>query len=97
MLRAVVVDFFFNCWYLEIPSDDHIQNIKVFVPGKFPVKVKLEVLNVFLGELHIIYVDLGARLFSCSECGVDRLASVSFHSPFFKPVLDCKYVDFQFV
>jgi hypothetical protein len=22
ILRAVVADFFFNCWYLEIPSDN---------------------------------------------------------------------------
>jgi hypothetical protein len=22
MLRAVVADFFFNCWYLEIPSNN---------------------------------------------------------------------------
>jgi hypothetical protein len=26
LLRAVVVDFFFNCWCLQIPSDDHIQH-----------------------------------------------------------------------
>jgi hypothetical protein len=24
VLRAVAVDFFFNCWYLEIPSDNGI-------------------------------------------------------------------------
>jgi hypothetical protein len=24
VLRAVAADFFFNCWYLEIPSDNHI-------------------------------------------------------------------------
>jgi hypothetical protein len=27
ILIAVAVDFFFNCWYLEIPSDNHIQHI----------------------------------------------------------------------
>jgi hypothetical protein len=27
ILRAVAADFFFNCWYLEIPSDDHIRHI----------------------------------------------------------------------
>jgi hypothetical protein len=27
ILRAVVADFFFNCWYLEIPSDNRIRHI----------------------------------------------------------------------
>jgi hypothetical protein len=27
VLRAVAVDFFFNCWYLEIPSDNRIRHI----------------------------------------------------------------------
>jgi hypothetical protein len=27
VLRAVAADFFFNCWYLEIPSDNRIQHI----------------------------------------------------------------------
>jgi hypothetical protein len=27
ILRAVAADFFFNCWYLEIPSDNHIRHI----------------------------------------------------------------------
>jgi hypothetical protein len=27
VLRAVVADFFFNCWYFEIPSDKHIWHI----------------------------------------------------------------------
>jgi hypothetical protein len=27
VLRAVVADFLFNCWYLEIPLDNHIQHI----------------------------------------------------------------------
>jgi hypothetical protein len=26
-LRAVAADFFFNCWYLEIPSDNRIRHI----------------------------------------------------------------------
>jgi hypothetical protein len=26
VLRAVAVDFFFNCWYLESPSDNRIQH-----------------------------------------------------------------------
>jgi hypothetical protein len=27
VLRAVAADFFFNCWYLEIPLDNRIQHI----------------------------------------------------------------------
>jgi hypothetical protein len=27
ILRAVVADFFFNCWYLEIPSDNRIRHL----------------------------------------------------------------------
>jgi hypothetical protein len=27
ILRAVAADFFFNCWYLEIPSDKCIRHI----------------------------------------------------------------------
>jgi hypothetical protein len=27
ILRAVAADFFFNCWYLGIPSDKRIQHI----------------------------------------------------------------------
>jgi hypothetical protein len=26
VLRAVAADFFFNCWYLEIPSDNRIRH-----------------------------------------------------------------------
>jgi hypothetical protein len=27
ILRVVAADFFFNCWYLEIPSDNRIPHI----------------------------------------------------------------------
>jgi hypothetical protein len=27
VLRAVAADFFFNCWYLEIPSDNRMRHI----------------------------------------------------------------------
>jgi hypothetical protein len=27
VLRAVAADFFFNCWYLEIPSDNRIRHM----------------------------------------------------------------------
>jgi hypothetical protein len=36
ILRAVASDFFFICWYLEIPSDNcirHIQRFKNFYIG----------------------------------------------------------------
>jgi hypothetical protein len=55
-----------------------------------PVKVQPKILDIFLGELHIVYMDWGVRFSLCSECYVDRLGFVGFHSPFFKPVLNCK-------
>jgi hypothetical protein len=61
------------------------------VPGEPPVKVQPEILDVFfLAELHIVYMDRTARFSSRNECDVVRHGSVSFHSPFFKQVLDCK-------
>jgi hypothetical protein len=33
ILRAVAEDFFFNYWYLEIPSDSRIQRTKVSPPA----------------------------------------------------------------
>jgi hypothetical protein len=27
VLRAVAADFFFNCWYMEIPSDNRIRHV----------------------------------------------------------------------
>jgi hypothetical protein len=55
----------------------------MFVPDKSPVKMYPEILDIFSGELHVVYMDRGT--FSmCGECDVDRLGSVSFHSPFFK-------------
>jgi hypothetical protein len=61
------------------------------VPGKFPVKVQPKIFDIFfLGELHIIYTDRGLRFSSCSECYMDRLGFIGFHSPFFKSVLNCK-------
>jgi hypothetical protein len=57
----------------------------VFVPGKSPVKVLPEILGIFSGESHSLYTYRGARFSSCSECDIDRLGFVDFHSPFFKP------------
>jgi hypothetical protein len=31
VVRAVAADFFFNCWYLEIPSDNRIRYVPRFV------------------------------------------------------------------
>jgi hypothetical protein len=61
-----------------------------FAPDKSPVKVQLEILDIFfLGELHIVYMDRGARFLSYGESDVYQFGSVSFHSPFSKPVSDC--------
>jgi hypothetical protein len=57
----------------------------VFVPGKSLVKVQPEILDIISGELHIVYMNRGTSFSSCSECDVDRLGFIGFHSPFFKP------------
>jgi hypothetical protein len=69
----------------------------VLVPGNSSVKVQPEILDIVLGELHVVYMDRGARFSSCDEFDVDRLGSVSFYSPFFNPILDCKWVGLQFL
>jgi hypothetical protein len=40
--------------------------------------------------LHIIDMDWRAGRTSCSEGDIGRLGFIGFHSPFFKPVLNCK-------
>jgi hypothetical protein len=54
----------------------------VVLPGKSPVKVLLELLHIFLGELHVVYMDWGARFSSHGECDLDQLGSIGFYSPF---------------
>jgi hypothetical protein len=54
-------------------------------------------LDFLSGELHIVYMNRGPRFFSCCECDVDRLASVSFHFLSSLPVLDCKQIGLQFL
>jgi hypothetical protein len=41
-LRAVAADFFFNCWYLEIPSDNRIR----YIPRCIHYHANLWVTNV---------------------------------------------------
>jgi hypothetical protein len=53
-------------------------------------KYQKQILDIFSGNLHIVYLDQEARFSLCSECYVDRRGFVSFHSPFFEPLLDCK-------
>jgi hypothetical protein len=38
ILRAVAADFFFNCWYLEIPPDNHIRHTRQHAIVKTPAK-----------------------------------------------------------
>jgi hypothetical protein len=56
-----------------------------------PLKVQPEIPDIFiLGELHVVYLDLGGGHFSlCGECDFGRFGPVSFYSPFLKPVLYC--------
>jgi hypothetical protein len=63
------------------------------VKGKSPVTVWPKVLDTFLGELHVVYMDQGGgghislHVVNVTWIDVDPLA---FILHFFKPVLDCK-------
>jgi hypothetical protein len=40
MLRAVAADFFFNCWYLEIPSDNRIRHMnKIYMSNAHTLQI----------------------------------------------------------
>jgi hypothetical protein len=45
---------------------------------------------VFARKLHIVYTDERARAAACGKRYVDRFESVSLHSPFLEPDLDCE-------
>jgi hypothetical protein len=56
VLRAVAADFFFNCWYLEIPSDNlaHLRQLGATeVNGKLIVKSKQWIQSLFLESLNV--------------------------------------------
>jgi hypothetical protein len=57
------------------------------VPGKSPVKVQLEVLVFFLGELHVVYMEHVFLMVNVTWTDFDSLA---FIVHFFKQNLDCK-------
>jgi hypothetical protein len=40
VLRAVAADFFFNCWCLEIPSDNRIRKFAEHVKGNISTGVR---------------------------------------------------------
>jgi hypothetical protein len=42
-----------------------------------------EILDIFLGELYIVYMGQGAHFCLCGECDVDHLGSAGFYLPFF--------------
>jgi hypothetical protein len=49
----------------------------VFAPGKSPVEVQPEILDVFLlRKVHIVYMDWWAGFSSCGERDIDRLGFV---------------------
>jgi hypothetical protein len=48
----------------------------VFVPGKFPVEVQPEILDILLRKVYAVYVDWRAGFSWCGECGMDRLGFV---------------------
>jgi hypothetical protein len=56
----------------------------VFAPGKSPVEVQPEILDIFLlRKVYVVYVDWRAGFCSCGECDMDRLGFIVFYPPFF--------------
>jgi hypothetical protein len=54
----------------------------VCAPGKAVFEMKSKVFNmVLLRDLYIICMDRRARFASRSECHIDRLSFISFHTP----------------
>jgi hypothetical protein len=54
----------------------------VFAPGKSPVEVQLEILDIFLlRKVYVIYMDWGAGFSSFCECDMEQLGFSSFYSP----------------
>jgi hypothetical protein len=45
----------------------------VFAPGKSPVEVQAETLDILLRKVYAVYMDWWAGFFSCGECDMDRL------------------------
>jgi hypothetical protein len=55
----------------------------VFAPGKSPVEVQPEKLDIFLlRKVYAVYVDWRAGFSACGECDMDRLGLVSFRPPY---------------
>jgi hypothetical protein len=76
VLRAVAADFFFNCWYLEIPSDNRIRHISKVRPlscarlpiGKF-LSVCSLVPSLFISLSDICFSLQGVTTESSDVCG----------------------------
>jgi hypothetical protein len=59
----------------------------VFAPGKSPVKVQPEILDIFfVVELNVVFTDRKARFSLCGKCDVGRFGSVSFYSSFLNQI-----------
>jgi hypothetical protein len=63
VLRAVAADFFFNCWYFEIPSDNFIQHM--------PRCVHYHVEGLRLETFQNFYVGSGSRTPELYSVGAD--------------------------
>jgi hypothetical protein len=54
----------------------------VFAPGKSPVEVQPEILDIILlRKMYVVYVDWRGGFFLC-ECDMDHLGFISFYLPF---------------
>jgi hypothetical protein len=63
ILRAVAADFYFNCWYLEISSDDHSWHV--------PSCVRYNVQGLRLETLQNFYVGCGSHTPECYSVSPD--------------------------
>jgi hypothetical protein len=54
----------------------------VFAPGKSPVEMQLEILDILLlRKVYAVYVDWRAGFCSCGECDMGRLGFIIFYPP----------------
>jgi hypothetical protein len=64
-------------------SERHSQSVPfceyVFAPGKSPVEVQHETLEIILfRKVYVVYIDWWTGFSSCRECDTDRLGFVRF-------------------
>jgi hypothetical protein len=55
----------------------------VFGPGKSPVEMQPDILDIFLlRKVYVVYVDWWSGFSSCGECDMDRFVFIGFYPSF---------------